>query len=297
MVYTKINEEQIKHWLKENLSEERYSHTLGTAQCAKELAQQLGFDSEKAYYAGLLHDCAKCFTNEKLLEIIKENLDVDECELMNYKTLHAPVSAYIAERQFGVSDKEILSAIRWHTLGRIDMTDFEKLIFLASGDGVLCVDKETMNIKSFQTPEIKIYRTGIELSPDKYLILGTFYTKEIINGLIYRYPKYHYTSKAAIFDQKTGTFNMIKNVPIISDFSIHSYKMLNKDIVFVKTKYSAYKNAILFGFDTTKNEFYKKTYMAPSRHGTFTKLKDGTYLYTGGSGGGFPSTKEAYIFK
>ena len=131
MVYTKINEEQIKQWLKENLSEERYSHTLGTAQCAKELAQQLGFDSEKAYYAGLLHDCAKCFTNEKLLEIIKENLDVDECELMNYKTLHAPVSAYIAERQFGVSDKEILSAIRWHTLGRIDMTDFEKLIFLA----------------------------------------------------------------------------------------------------------------------------------------------------------------------
>ena len=175
--------------------------------------------------------------------------------------------------------------------------DDEKLTFLASNDGVLCVDKETMNIKSFQTPEIKIYRTGIELSPDKYLILGTFYTKEIINGLIYRYPKYHYTSKAAIFDQKTGTFNMIKNVPIISDFSIHSYKMLNKDIVFVKTKYSAYKNAILFGFDTTKNEFYKKTYMAPSRYGTFTKLKDGTYLYTGGSGGGFPSTKEAYIFK
>lgn len=131
MNYTKINEEQIKQWLKENLSEERYLHTLGTAQCAKELAQQLGLDGEKAYYAGLLHDCAKCFTNEKLLEIIKGNLEVDECELLNYKTLHAPVSAYIAEKEFGVSDKEILSAIRWHTLGRIDMTDFEKLIFLA----------------------------------------------------------------------------------------------------------------------------------------------------------------------
>lgn len=131
MNYTKINEEQIKQWLKENLSEERYLHTLGTAQCAMELAQQLGLDGEKAYYAGLLHDCAKCFTNEKLLEIIKGNLEVDECELLNYKTLHAPVSAYIAEKEFGVSDKEILSAIRWHTLGRIDMTDFEKLIFLA----------------------------------------------------------------------------------------------------------------------------------------------------------------------
>ncbi len=131
MIYTKLNEEQIKQWLKENLSEERYYHTLGTAECAKELAQKLGFDSEKAYIAGLLHDCAKCFTNEKLLEIIKQNLNVEECELLNYKTLHAPVSAYIAEKEFGVTDKEILSAIRWHTLGRLDMTDFEKLIFLS----------------------------------------------------------------------------------------------------------------------------------------------------------------------
>ena len=59
MTYTKLNEEQIKQWLKENLSEERYYHTLGTAECAKELAQKFGFDTEKAYIAGLLHDCSK----------------------------------------------------------------------------------------------------------------------------------------------------------------------------------------------------------------------------------------------
>ena len=131
MNYTKISDLQIKDWLKKNLSEERYSHTLGTAQCAKELAEQFGFDSEKAYLAGLLHDCAKCFDNAKLLQIINENLNVEKCELMNYKTLHAPVSAFIAEKEFGITDKEIISAIRWHTLGKIDMTDFEKLIFLA----------------------------------------------------------------------------------------------------------------------------------------------------------------------
>lgn len=131
MNYTKISDMQIKDWLKKNLSEERYSHTLGTAQCAKELAEQFGFDSEKAYLSGLLHDCAKCFDNDKLLQIINENLNVEKCELMNYKTLHAPVSAFIAEKKFGITDKEILSAIRWHTLGKIDMTDFEKLIFLA----------------------------------------------------------------------------------------------------------------------------------------------------------------------
>lgn len=121
----------INKWLKENLSEERYFHTLGTAECAKELAQKFSLDSDKAYLAGLLHDCAKCFSNEKLLEIIKSNLQVEECEMLNYKTLHAPVSAYIAEKEFKVNDKEILSAIRWHTLGKLKMTDFEKIVFLA----------------------------------------------------------------------------------------------------------------------------------------------------------------------
>lgn len=122
---------QIKKWLKENLNDERYIHTLGTADCAKELAAKYNLDSEKAYLAGLLHDCAKCFSNDKLLDIIHKNLNVEECEMLNYKTLHAPVSAYIAEKEFNVQDKEILSAIRWHTLGRLDMSDFEKIIFLA----------------------------------------------------------------------------------------------------------------------------------------------------------------------
>ena len=122
---------EILKWLKENLNEKRYIHTLGTADCAKELAQKFGLNSEKAYLAGLLHDCAKCFSNEKLLDIIHQHLDVEACETLKYKTLHAPVSAYIAENEFKITDKEILSAIRWHTLGRLDMTDFEKIVFIA----------------------------------------------------------------------------------------------------------------------------------------------------------------------
>lgn len=125
------NTDFINNWLKENLSEERYFHTLGTADSAKELAQKFNLNPDKAYIAGLLHDCAKCFSNEKLLEIIKSHLQVEKCEMLNYKTLHAPVSAYIAEKEFEVTDTEILSAIRWHTLGRLDMTDFEKIVFLA----------------------------------------------------------------------------------------------------------------------------------------------------------------------
>lgn len=131
MAYTKVDNENIIGWLKGNLSEDRFIHTIGTAECARELAERYGLSGEKAYIAGLLHDCAKCFPKEKLLEIIKDNLEVDECEMLNYKTLHAPVSAFIAETEFGVTDIEILLSIRWHTLGRLDMSEFEKIIFLA----------------------------------------------------------------------------------------------------------------------------------------------------------------------
>lgn len=131
MDYIKISTKDLLDWLEKNLNKERYEHSLGTAECAKALAQKYNLDIEKAYVAGLLHDCAKCFSNEKLLSIIDEHLDIEEIEKMNYKTLHAPVSAYIAQTEFGVKDEEILSSIRWHTIGKVDMSDFEKIIFLA----------------------------------------------------------------------------------------------------------------------------------------------------------------------
>lgn len=131
MNYTKISMEDIIKWLKDNLSEKRYLHSIGTAECAKDLAKHYGQNEEKAYLAGLLHDCAKCFPDEKLRDIINEHLDIDKSELISNKTLHAPVSAYVAEKTFGVEDEEILSSIRWHTIGKVNMTDFEKIIFIA----------------------------------------------------------------------------------------------------------------------------------------------------------------------
>lgn len=131
MSYIKISVEELLKWLKDNLNDERYEHSLGTADCARKMAVSYGVEAEKAYVAGLLHDCAKCFSTEKLLSIIDEHLEVEEIEKKNYKTLHAPVSAYVAKTEFGVEDDEILSAIRWHTLGKLEMTDFEKIIFLA----------------------------------------------------------------------------------------------------------------------------------------------------------------------
>lgn len=126
---TKTNEKAIS-WLKGNLDEERLLHSLGCAQCAVDLAQKFGLDEKKAYVAGLLHDCAKCLDKDKQLELAR-CLNLNEEELSNFKVIHAPVSAYLAQKEFGVEDEEILSAIRVHTIGKVDMSLFEKIIFLA----------------------------------------------------------------------------------------------------------------------------------------------------------------------
>ena len=126
---TKTNEKAMS-WLKGTLDEERLLHSLGCAQCAVELAQKFNLDEKRAYIAGLLHDCAKCLDEEKMVEIAK-NLNLDEEEISNHKVIHAPVSSYIAQTEFGIEDEEILSSIRWHTIGKLNMTLFEKVVFLA----------------------------------------------------------------------------------------------------------------------------------------------------------------------
>ena len=130
--YTELDIEAAKQWLQKNLNEERYSHSLGVMDAACELAQRFHQNIEKARVAGLLHDCAKCIPNEQLLSLLKNEVkEYHPTELVNPKTWHAPVGAYVARTQFQITDREILSSIRWHTIGKVEMSDFEKIIFLA----------------------------------------------------------------------------------------------------------------------------------------------------------------------
>jgi len=164
---------EVKKWLKENLSDEKYIHSLGAADCAKELAEQFNLDKEKAYCAGILHDCAKCFSKDKLMEIINKHLTVEPDEMLNKKTLHAPVSAYVAETEFGVSDKDILSSIRWHTLGKVEMSDFEKIIFIADKIEPNTRDKDvSIDIKKLLAEENGLNKALLKLYKDniKYLL-------------------------------------------------------------------------------------------------------------------------------
>ena len=126
--YTKYSIEEIQNKLKNCLTNERYIHSLGVMEAAGELALRFNCNIEKAKIAGILHDCAKCIPHNEL-----ENYSycLSDCEKLNIKTWHAPIGAVIAKNEYDISDKEILSAIRWHTIGKIDMSIFEKIIFIA----------------------------------------------------------------------------------------------------------------------------------------------------------------------
>ena len=61
--------EKLRRKLSGNLSERRYEHTLGVAYTAACLAMRHGVDPLKAEIAGLMHDCAKEFSEKDLLKL------------------------------------------------------------------------------------------------------------------------------------------------------------------------------------------------------------------------------------
>lgn len=124
---------KIKNKLKEILKEERYIHSLNVASCAYSLAKHYSLDCEKAYYAGLVHDCAKNIDTKKQLELINKfnTYEIMDNELTFPKVIHALCGPIVAKVMFDIEDKEILDAIRFHTLGSVKMSELDKVVYIA----------------------------------------------------------------------------------------------------------------------------------------------------------------------
>lgn len=118
--------------LEQNLNYKRFIHTLGVAYTATSLAMRYGAEVEKAEMAGLLHDCAKCISTDKMMKICRNgNFVLHETEKNNPALLHSKAGRILAEQEYNVSDPDILSAIEWHTTGHPGMTLLEKIVFTA----------------------------------------------------------------------------------------------------------------------------------------------------------------------
>ena len=118
--------------LKQNLTNPRFEHSLEVAKTALALAKKYNANLEKAYIAGLLHDCAKCFTNEKKVELCKKyKIKLDVFFKNQLDLTHSFLGYHIAKDIYNIKDEDVLNAIKYHTTGCKNMSLLEKIVYIA----------------------------------------------------------------------------------------------------------------------------------------------------------------------
>ncbi len=138
--------------LESRLKPARLQHSLNVADSALALAKRYGADEEKAYVCGLLHDiCKNAPDKEQQKYMMQLGHELPEVVLQNVKLWHAPAGAAYIRDELGISDEDMISAIKYHTTAKANMTLLEKIIYIAdyisaerSYDGV-----EEMREKAF----------------------------------------------------------------------------------------------------------------------------------------------------
>lgn len=137
--------------LQHKMKEKRFVHTVGVLYTAAALAMRYEENIENASVAGLLHDNAKYFSDEKMIaKCEKYEIEIREVERRNPYLLHAKLGAFYAKKDYNIEDSEILDAIACHTTGKPAMTMLEKILFAADFiepnrkmvDGMDCIRKE-----------------------------------------------------------------------------------------------------------------------------------------------------------
>lgn len=127
-----IDIKKIKKSIEKELDNKRYEHTLGVEYTAAALAMRYNESIENARLAGLLHDCAKCMSDEKRLNFCeKHHISITESERRNPSLLHAKVGSFLAMEEYHVTENDIINAILNHTTGRPGMSTLEKIVFVA----------------------------------------------------------------------------------------------------------------------------------------------------------------------
>ncbi len=110
----------------------RFKHSKNVAKEAVRLAKKYGADVEKAGIAGILHDATKETSEKEQFELIeKAGIKLSQLEVATNKLWHAISGAAFVQVELGITDEDIINAIRYHTTGRAGMSLLEKVIFIA----------------------------------------------------------------------------------------------------------------------------------------------------------------------
>ena len=117
-----------------DMSEKRARHTLAVEQMAARLAALYCPEKEQMLrVSALLHDVTKEWSTERHAAfLLAHGITPTALDLAAPKTLHARTAALLIPEQFHeYADPEVISAVRFHTTGREDMTLCEQIVYLA----------------------------------------------------------------------------------------------------------------------------------------------------------------------
>lgn len=124
--------EDIKKDIRQFLPEKRYKHCLNVEAEAVKLARIYGCDVEMARVAAIAHDYAKAYSREELIARAQDfGIEIDEIQYNSPELLHGPVAAHTIMHKYSIKNQDLLNSISYHTTGRVNMTLFEKIIFIA----------------------------------------------------------------------------------------------------------------------------------------------------------------------
>jgi predicted HD superfamily hydrolase involved in NAD metabolism len=131
-----MDREQLMESVRNQMPDKRWQHTLGVMETSVILAKRFGADPVKADQAAILHDVAKYWAVDRLEHVIlhspmPEYFRPERILKYDRQLLHAPVGAYVAETEYGITDREVLDAIIYHTSGRESMSLLDKVVCLA----------------------------------------------------------------------------------------------------------------------------------------------------------------------
>lgn len=119
---------KIEEYIDRNFSDKRRVHTYGVRDTALKLAEKYGCDMYKTEVAALLHDLYRGVGSDVLNYHVK-HLGLDKKYLNNPNLAHGPVAADMIQRDFGITDREVIDAVRYHTTGRPAMSLLDKIIY------------------------------------------------------------------------------------------------------------------------------------------------------------------------
>ena len=133
-MYNEEFKDRIKADLKESLSSHRYTHVLGVAAAARELADRYGCDADTAEVAAwpFARCCQTACPGRHAWPWQENSLSRPAGTHPGYGgLLHGYAAVTIARERYGITDQVLLGAIAHHTTGAEQMSTLEKIIFLA----------------------------------------------------------------------------------------------------------------------------------------------------------------------